>query len=581
MVDLKAKPFNLNDEQIKWVEDTLASMTFEEKIGQLFVLLKGKPGVDEEDIKNTLNSYHQGGLRWQGGDKETVFNQSTVYQRNSKVPLFIAANCDEGGNSVAPDGTFVSTAAEAGAGEGFEHAYHMGLVAGREATAIGVNWMFNPVVDVYYNWRNTIVNTRSFGNDPEKVLGNARAYIKGIKKANPYMACTAKHFPGDGVDELDPHLSLAHNDLSIEEWQKSFGYVYQTLIDEGLEAIMTGQITFPEMSKKKRPGIKPEEIMPATIAPEIVTGLLREDMSFNGLVITDASHMIGVAAVVPREKLVPMAIEAGCDMFLFCNDVAEDINYFKAGLENGLVSEKRFDEALHRILGMKAKLHLYEEEVRFPKKENLDIIGCEEHHEFTKAAAEECITLVKDTKNFLPWDVSKKKKALLVYTYTTPNSKGFQGDPVKDLIKEELERVGFEVTHSPNYYDLEIANGPSPMNFLRMLNNEPREVFKEKYDIVFVFANVKGYAQQHEMRIVWSCNHSCELPWYVEEVPTVAVSLNYTNHLIDLAQIHTYINAYGSNRENVRAVCEKIVGKSEFKGTANDTVFCGRWDTRL
>ena len=122
MVDLKANPFNLNDEQIKWVEDTYNSMSLDEKIGQLFVLLKAIPGVNEELIKGTLDQFHQGGLRWQGGDKETVYLQNTTYQKNSKVPLFVAANCDDGGIGAVPEGTFVATAAECGAGEGTENA---------------------------------------------------------------------------------------------------------------------------------------------------------------------------------------------------------------------------------------------------------------------------------------------------------------------------------------------------------------------------------------------------------------------------------------------------------------------------
>ena len=216
MVDLKAKPFYLTDEQIRWVEDTIAGMTLEEKIGQLFVLLKAVPGVNEDRIKAMLKQSHQGGLRWQGGDKEAVWNQNTLFQKHSKIPLLIAANCDDGGNSMVPEGTFVATAAECGAGQGTANAYHIGLVAGREASAVGCNWMFNPVVDVYKNWRNTIVNTRSFGSDPDKVIANARAYIKGIKDANPHMACTAKHFPGDGVEELDQHLAMGVNSLSVE-----------------------------------------------------------------------------------------------------------------------------------------------------------------------------------------------------------------------------------------------------------------------------------------------------------------------------------------------------------------------------
>ena len=188
MVDLRAMPFCLADTQIQWVEETIAGMTLDEKLGQLFVLLKTNPGVNEEEIETALTQSHQGGLRWQGGDADTVYLQNTTYQKHSKIPLLIATNCDDGGNGVVPEGTFVATAAECGAGNGTEHAYHVGLVAGREASAAGCNWMFNPVCDIYKNWRNTIVNTRSFGSDPDKVIANARAYIKGIKDATTVVA---------------------------------------------------------------------------------------------------------------------------------------------------------------------------------------------------------------------------------------------------------------------------------------------------------------------------------------------------------------------------------------------------------
>lgn len=581
MVDLKAKPFELSDAQIQWVESTLAGMSLDEKIGQLFVLLKAVPGVNKEQIGKTLAQSHQGGLRWQGGGKETVYEQNTEYQRQSKIPLLIAANCDDGGNSVAPEGTFVATAAECGAGEGTEHAYHVGLVAGREASAVGCNWLFNPVVDVYKNWRNTIVNTRSFGSDPDTVIENARAYIRGVKDANPNMACTLKHFPGDGVEELDQHLVMGVNNLSVEEWEASFGKVYRTLIQEGVEAVMVGHFAFPAMSRKLRPGIKDSELRPATLSTELVTDLLRKDMGFNGVVITDASHMIGIAAAAKRSEYVPGAIIAGCDMFLFANDVEEDISYVKAAYERGDLTPERLDDALHRILGLKAKLHLFEESVRIPERAALEEIGCEEYRSYSEQAADACITLVKDTRNYLPLDVKKHKRVYLVYVGSTPNSRGWKGDPVKQTVVEELQRAGFEVDVCPNYHELELENGVSPMNFVKMLGHQKRQEFIDSHDLALIVINVKGYAQENEVRVRWSCNHSCEMPWYNEEIPTIAMSLNYTNHLIDVPQVHTFINAYGSNRAHIRSAIEKMTGTGEFKGKADESVFCGRWDTRL
>ena len=582
MVNLKAKPFDLTDAQVQWVEDMIASMTLDEKLSQLFVLLKAVPGVDEGQIRNLMETARPGGMRWQGGDKEAVWKQNRLFQQYSRIPVLIAGNCDDGGNGVLPkEGTFVATAAEAGASAGTETAYHMGYVAGREAAAIGVNWMFNPVADVYRNWRNTIVNTRSFGSDPDRVIECVRAYIRGIKDAAPNMACTCKHFPGDGWDELDPHISPAHNEAGVEEWLASYGRVYKTMIDEGLETIMTGQISLPAMSRKLRPGIRDTEIMPASLAPELLQDLLRGQLGFNGLIISDASHMIGMSGVMSRREAVPKCIAAGCDMFLFANDPEEDMGYLKAGYEQGIVTEERLSDALHRVLGLKAHLKLYDESVRCPDHSMLDVVGCEEHRRYTEDAADAGITLVKDTRNLLPLNPAEKKRALLIYVQSTPNSKGYQGDGMRGMITEELERAGFQVEQCPSFYDLELENGVHPMNFVRMMQMGRREDFRKKYDVVFVFIYVKGYAQRNVERMAWSSGHSMEMPWYTEEVPTVGVSLNYTNHLVDCANIHTFINAYGPNRENVRAAVEKITGRSTFQGKADDSVFCGRWDTRL
>lgn len=581
MVDLKAMPFCLNEAQIQWVENMISGMTLEEKFGQLFVLLKSTPGVDEDGIKNTLDRFHQGGLRWQGGNKDMVYQQNTIYQKHSRIPLLIAANCDDGGCGAVPDGSFVATATECGAGKDTDNSYHVGLAAGREASAVGCNWMFNPVCDVYKNWRNTIVNTRCFGSDPEQVLAHTRAYIRGIKDANPHMACTAKHFPGDGVEERDQHLVLGINDMPVDEWEENFGKVYRTLIAEGLEAIMVGHIALPQMSRKLRPGIENRDIRPATLAPELLTDLLREDMGFNGVVITDASHMVGMSAVSKRSEAVPGAIIAGCDMFLFANDVEEDIGFMRAAYEKGALTKERLHDALRRILGLKARLCLYEEAVRIPSEDRLKVVGCDEHKGYTAQAADTCITLVKDTYHYLPVNPKEKKRLFLIYVQSTPTSKGYQGDPVKQVLIEELERAGFDVDVCPNYHDLEVENGVSPVNFVKMLGHSTRAEFIASHDFSLVVLNIKGYAQENQVRVRWSCNHSCELPWYNEEIPTIGMSLNYTNHLIDVPQLHTFINAYGSDRIHIRAAVEKMTGQSSFKGTADDTVFCGRWDTRL
>lgn len=574
MVDLRAKPYYLNDEQIAWVEETYASMDTLEKVQQLFVQMNYDRR--EESIKKTVQTHKQGGLRWQGGDAKANWTQNMAFQKYAKIPLLIAANCDDGGNGCASDGTFVSTAVAAAASADTETAYNIGYVAGREAAAIGCNWLFNPCADIYMNWRNTIVNTRCFGDNADRVIENIRAFINGAHQSN--IACCCKHFPGDGVEERDQHLLLGVNDLSVDEWNATFRKVYQTMIDEDLESIMVGHIALPEMTKKLRPGIADKDIMPATLAPELLTDLLRGEMGFNGVVITDASHMGGFTNMMTRKLSIPTAIAAGCDMFLFVGDADEDIGCMLDGVKSGLITEERLSDAVHRILGLKAKLNLMKPENVFKSEEGLAVIGCEEHKALAPKAADKCTTLVKDTQNLLPLD-PKGKKAKLFYLATRPAGSHYKPDGVAQRVKEELERLGYEVDLAPNFYELEQTD-PAGAH-VRMILKGRMDAFRAKYDVVFLVVNMKGYAQENNVRVSYSCGHSNEMPWFIPEVPTVGISLNYTNHLIDLPQLRTYIHAYGPDRACIRAALEKACGLSEFKGTASDTVFCGKWDTRL
>ncbi len=574
MVDLKAKPFNLNSEQISWVHNTLESLSEEEKIGQLFINLTVQR--DKETLSKLVNEYHIGGVRWQGGTLEEVYEQNKYFQENSKVPVLIAANTEAGGNGAVSEGTLVASGAACGASKSDETVRDMAAVGAEEAKAVGCNWVFAPVCDVVSNWRNTIVNTRAFGNDPKLVAERSLVYMRENMKRG--IACAAKHFPGDGSEERDQHLVMGCNDLSVEEWDESFGYVYKTLIDEGLASIMVGHICQPAYSRKFIPGIKDSEIKPATLSPELLQNLLRDQLGFNGLIVTDASHMVGLTASMSRKDYIPGVIAAGCDMILFFNDPKEDIGYVKEGLESGVISKERYEDALLRILGLKAMLGL--NELKFPGKEGLKTVGCDAHHELAAKAADESITLVKDTQGVLPVNPADKKNIRLYFIESAPVSMANGADKAKANLVKELEAAGFNVNAPKDYYEYEME-GPSLSNKFKVMSHESREEFKKNTDLVLFVINMKGYAQTNNVRLCYDASHSSQNPWFVGEVPTIAISLNYTNHLIDVPMMKTFINAYADSKEYLHALVEKIVGKSGFKGTANELVWCGRWDTKL
>lgn len=576
MVNLKAMPFYLSDEDIRWVEKTIESMTIEEKIGQLFINL-GR-SRDPEYMRMLLDKYHIGGARYMGAPAAEIHKQNAFYQQHSKIPLLIAANCDNGGNGACSDGTYIATSAQCGAADTPEIAYHVGKVSGIEGMAVGCNWTFGPCVDIFLNWRNTIINTRSYGCDPDQVIELSKAYIKGVRESG--MAACAKHFPGDGVEERDQHLVLGVNDLSVEEWDNTFGKVYKALIDDGLQTIMVGHIAQPAYSRKLRPGIKDEDIMPATLAPELLQDLLRGQLGFNGLILTDASHMAGMAVAKERRLQVPEAIAAGCDMFLFFNDHDEDFHYMMEGYKNGIITEERLNDALLRILGFKASLKLHEKQANgtlVPDAAGLSVVGCAEHQALAKQAAEKTITLVKDTQHNLPITPQTHPHIKLYYISEPPPTMNHWPPATRDLIAQELEKVGFQVEVHQNAYDMQKAGD---YNFFKLFSAGKMEEYRAKYDAVMVFVNVRGYAQENCVRIKWSTGHSNEIPWYVAERPTVFVSLNYTTHLYDLPMAKTFINAYGDTQTIIQETIRKIMGESEFTGRYNDTVFCDKWDTR-
>ena len=571
-IDLSKKPFFLEKDDIKWVEETIHSMTIEEKIGQLFIHMS--KSRDEDYIKNICEKYHFGGIRFFGAPAEEIARQNRFYQKYSKTPMFVACNLENGADSTCSEGTFVATHAQCGASPTDEAAYEMGRIAAKEASALGCNWDFAPITDIVYNWRNTIVNPRSFGNNPNLVLERSRAYIRGVHESN--MLTCAKHFPGDGVEERDQHLVMAVNDMKCNEWDESFGMVYKQLIEDGLETVMVGHIALPEYSKKLKGDISYEEILPATLSEELVNGLLRKQLGFNGLVVTDASHMAGLLGAMPRKDILPKAIAAGCDMFLFLHNLDEDFGFMMDGYKNGIISDERLEEALFRILGMKARLGLHKKEQTF----STENIGCKEHHEIAGKIADQTITLVKDTQNLLPLNINEKKRARLYYIESAPVSYSKGTDPVKNIVKEELEKAGFSVDLNESLYDME-AKETSPMNLVKAMQCLTFEEFRNSYDIVFVFVHMKGYAQENNVRVKFSSGHSNEIPWWIKEVPTVCVSLNFTNHLYDLPMMKTFINAYSPTRESIKSTIDKILGKSPFEGIPNENVWCDRWDTRI
>ena len=591
MVDLKAKPFNLSDEDIKWVNDTIAEMSREEKVGQLFFQLTA--GVDENYLKELMEKYHLGGCRYNNMPGFAVQNQNRILQKYAKVPVFIACNTENGGKGACANGTYIGSGIKIGATRKPEHAYNLGKYSNVEAKSVGCNMAFSPVCDIHYNWENQEIISRAFGNDVDRVAEMSKAYMDGLHTVDGF-ACVAKHFPGNGLDFRDAHLSNNINDFDEETWMNTYGKVYKTLIEGGLDGIMGGHIMMPTYMRAIRPDIKDEEMLPATLCKEIMTGLLREKLGFNGMVVTDASHMVAMTNRMTRKEMLPLCINAGCDMFLFFNDPDEDFATMLDAYNTGIISEERMTEALTRILGLKARmgLHKLSKDELVPSPEAMSVIGCEEHKAAQSQISEDGITLVKYLdKDVLPLTPEKYKRIMIVDIKGAPSPMEFmmkailaqQGiikkTPAEEL-RDRLIEKGFDafIYVSPLDKMKEMMErGEKPSINMYFAGKNAIEEFKAGQDLVISLCNIMTGRPAFGIS-----KGGGEIPWYVFELPVIGISVNLPTMLADMPMLRTYINAYDSEPSTMEKLVDKLLaGPDAFKGKDPIDSFCGLFDARI
>lgn len=587
LVDLTKKPYNLDDKAIKWVEETIANMTLDEKIGQLFVNMGAER--TEEYLTSMLNTYHIGAVRYNKGTASEVYDQNKILQTKSKIPLLIAANTEAGGDGAVTDGTKVGDEVKIAATNNPKYAYEMGRISGQEASAVGCNMSFAPIIDLSRNWRNPIIASRTWSDQVDTVIEYSKEYMRGIQEFG--ILPTAKHFPGDGIDERDHHLSFASNPMGPEEWDATFGRIYGELSEAGLPAVMAGHIHLPNYEKALYPERPIDEMLPASLNKTLLDELLRGKIGFNGLIVTDASHMVAMTSSMARKDLLPTAIEAGCDLFLFFNDPDEDFAWMKEGYLNGTLTEERLQDALRRTLGLKAKLGYHEtpkEEILMAKEDALAQIGLPEYQAVVKEVADQAITLVKSKqKGIFPVTPERYSNILLVPIkgYTGGFGGMIAGNKPKahNILKEILEKNGHTVTIWESTEE-KIMNLPDSERAAALANvyaqKQPISNLTDNWDLIINLSDVNSGGTTQ--RIIWPASKGTpDTPFYVHEIPTIFVSVQNPFDLADVPQVGTYINAYDGMQVTMEALFEKLSGLSEFKGVSPVDAFCGLIDTTI
>jgi beta-N-acetylhexosaminidase len=314
-------------------------------------------------------------------------------QRMAKTPLMVSADFERGASMRVNDTTPFPHAMAFGAAGDPELARYEGEVTAREARAVGVEWVFFPVADVNNNPDNPVINTRSFGENPEAVSAMVKAFIEGAHSdKKDYVLTTAKHFPGHGDTAVDTHLRLATIDADRERLERLELAPFRAAIDAGVDSVMTAHVAVPALA--------PPEL-PATLAPQILTGLLRDQLGFKGLVITDALDMDSIAKGYSSGDAAVRALEAGADALLMPPDPDAAIRAVVAAVESGRLTRSRIRESVVKVLAAKERVGL--DRKRFVDVEAIgDVINSPEANEKAQEIADRAVTLVRNKEALVP-----------------------------------------------------------------------------------------------------------------------------------------------------------------------------------
>ncbi len=549
---LEAAPFNLDAEGIRWVRQTLARLSLDDKLRQLFC--EASFNEDPAQVDALARARLGGVTRFVGPDLETAWQATRRLVEAADVPLLVAGDL-EGGGIGMPCATPLPNQLGIAAADSADLAAEVACVMAREGRALGFNWAFGPVLDINARHRSAIVATRSFGSAPERIRRLSSAHVGALQREG--LAATLKHWPGEGYDERDQHLVTTINPLDVQAWEAGFGALYRGLIGEGALSVMSAHIAMPAWAERfGARGI--ERFRPASISRPLNEGLLRGVLGFNGLIVSDATTMAGLGSWGPRDRVIPEVLANGCDMILFSFQLSADIERLMRALDDGRLPMARVDAAVTRVLALKAALGLHRQGIdeRMPPLEHARrIVRCSEHLRVAERAARASITRVKDVDGLLPLDPQRHRRVVLV---TDDLRAGFVNQPSPPPLEfgHLLAERGFEVRR------YEPAHPPTP----------------EDADLIlYVFAQESLYTQSNIYldwrRVMGDPEGAMRRHWH--ELPCALVSFGHPYYLFDAPRMPCVVNAYSAIAPVQRAVVDCLIGDAPFIAGSPVDATCG------
>lgn len=530
-----------NENKNKLEKDTIifkkliSKMTLEEKIGQMFQV--GFVGTKvTSGISEMIRDYHVGGIIYFRRNIKSLRQvsklsnelQAISIKQRVGLPLMISTDQEGGIVHQLIGGTYFPGSMVLGATKNTELAERMGQAIAKELKTVGINMDFAPVLDVNCNSLNPVIGVRSFGEDPFWVAKLGVAFIKGVQ-AEEVIAC-GKHFPGHGDTVSDSHLTLPVVKHDRNHLEKVEFYPFTQAIQAGVDSIMTAHVCFPS--------IEPKEDIPATLSYNVLTNLLRKELGYTGIIITDCMEMKAIADGFGTSEGAIMSIKAGSDIVL----VSHSINKQKQAIEmvveavkKGEISEERINQSVLRILQLKKKKICLKSIIG----SNYQKIDKKMDEELAYQIAKKGVTLVKDESNLIPIDMFNSKKILVLDFFLKRSSLVEDDIENKNLLVDFLREEGVEVEHYTFF------EGEDTIPSLEGIDRI----------IVCSFSTIHNPYQVKIIRKIQNLN-----------IPFIVLALCNPYDLQVFPEVSTFLTTYDYSPFNLKVASEIIIGKYKAKG---------------
>ena len=554
---------------LKWANDELARMSLDEKIGQLISIGINATFLNQDsdayqNLKHQIEDNHVGGIvLFRGPVYESVILVNRM-QQLARYPLLISADL-EAGSGMRFDDTinFPWNMAVAATGNP-EYARRQGAVTAREARALGVQHVFAPVVDVNNNAANPVINVRSYGENPADVARFAAAFTQGAQAAG--VIATAKHFPGHGDTAVDSHRGLPEINVTRDRLNSVELVPFKAAVNAGVGSVMVGHIALPQIDStpikplpkavKSKPTdtdesgeiVEEKATMPATMSPVMGT-ILRDDLKFQGMIVTDALSMSGLTIYFTQDEAAVRALEAGADMLLKPADVDASFRGVRDAVKSGRLTEKRIEESARKILAAKYDLGLINQ--RITPIENIDrTVSTREANNLASEIAEHAITLVRDEDKLIPLKALKPDAKVVNIAITNGDDRSWIANSFTSRLASSGRKVETVVLDD------------------RSSDREVQKAIELAKSADLIIASLYGRVRSGQVRSAGLPDSGVQVLHAVigGKAPIIGISFGNPYLLQNFPGLKTYMVAYGDMPSLQQAAARAVLGEIDIAG---------------